>query len=190
VNGARQLARDFIAPLMINGTRVLDVCCGDRWVEKEFTKILGNSGHYEGMDKKDHDDLTIEFEKWPTSITDCDTTGDDEDGWDLILSIYGLQHLLAEEARVWTLLRRIARPTTRFAYVGRPALMSWREMDRQDPLNAYSQAGFRGLALASGWSVLSWREFLYSSDGYDEAKDLHVTNGNPNAFAALMEPLE
>ncbi len=171
MNGARRLARDFIAPMMRLGLRVLDICGGDEWVWKEFPEI-----HYENLDGRAGTDLV-------------------RDPWyerailpDLILSIYGLQHLLAEEARVWTLLRRIAKPSTKFVYVGRYIVSARRETNREDPLNGYDCGSFGGLALASGWKVKRFDVFYYEGDVYriQDSECPYVGN----AFAAILEPLE
>jgi hypothetical protein len=183
MHGARRLARDYIAEAILRippgRIRVLDVACGDGWVNEEFPGT-----HYVGWDKKNGEDLVK---------MDCEVF----DGWvehgqspDLILSVYGICTLLGEEARVWTLLRRIAKPETKFVYVGRYMMVTGREMGRQDPINGYNEEGLRGLATASGWRVVDFKRFLYDGDSYAECTREHLTNGNPNAFAATMEPIQ
>lgn len=179
MHGARMLARDYIHPLITSPeTRVLDVCCGDKWVQREMPTC-----QYFGMDKTlGHDLVELDSEF-------CDGWQEDGQSPDLILSIYGLQHLLNEEARVWTLLRRIAKPTTKFVYVGRWSEHSGRETSRQDPLNSYSSEGLRGLASASGWKIVEFKTFLYSEHRYFELLPFGDTEW-PNAFAATLVPLE
>jgi hypothetical protein len=176
MTGARLLARDYIASMMKPGVRVLDVCCGDGWVVEEFRGL-----QYVGMDKKiGHpiQDLDAEF---------CRGWVESGNAPDFILSIYGLQHMLNEEAKAWTMLRRIAAPTTKFVYVGRPALFCRRETDREDPLNAYNHHGLMGLALASGWRVVDYKTGEYEADSFRWRTGLECFECN--AFAALMEPI-
>ena len=173
MTGARQFARDYIAPMMTPGIRVLDVCCGDKWVGLDLPGT-----HYVGWDKKTGEDLTK---------MDCEVF----DGWqkdgqspDLILSIYGLQHLLSEEARVWTLLRRISKPETRFLYIGSHRRIADRNFRRDDPCNRHSLGTLEGLALASGWKIEHFTRASYTADSYTLGD-----GGEENALAATLRPL-
>lgn len=180
MHGARKFARDYIAPLMVPGKRILDVACGDKWVCSEFN--LGLKDYY-GVDVKLNYDLR-EDTWWNHDF--CRSYGAD-----VFLSIYGICTLLGEEARVWTMLRRIAKPTTKFVYVGRYFRSSHREMGRQDPINGYNRASIEGLSMASGWRVVDFKTAEYDGESlklcppdYDSLMDV-----NPNAFAATMEPI-
>lgn len=173
MTGARRFARDYIAPLMRPGLRVLDVCCGDGWVFREWPEIL-----WRGDDRKRGRDLT----DWAQEKLALEVWKDLNP--DLIISVFGLQHLLSEEARVWTLLRRIAKPETKFVYVGRYRQIPCRETDREDPLNAYNSYAFDGIALASGWKVVDFKTAIYDGERYALTQ-----GGQMNAFAATLEPL-
>jgi hypothetical protein len=180
MHGARKIARDYIHPLITSPEiRLLDVACGDRWVQKELPTC-----NYVGWDKTSGEDLVK---------MDCEVF----DGWvdhgqapDLILSVYGICTLLGEEARVWTLLRRIAKPTTKFVYVGRHFRDNpHREMKRNDPINGYDCASLTGLALASGWKVTSFKAAWYDGEAYGFVANSTVALPESNAFAATMEPI-
>lgn len=171
MHGARKLAKDYIQQFSNPEAHVLDVCCGDCW---PGTSIRYST--YRGVDIKDGRDITKSDELDPQY---------NHLPPDLILSIYGLCALCNEEARVWTLLRRIAKPTTKFVYVGRYASPPRRESNRQDPINGYDLEALEGLALASGWIVMDFKRFIYDGDGYIPAGE-----GNANAFAATLEPIE
>jgi hypothetical protein len=179
VNGARSLAYDYIAVAIQNtpagkdGVRVImDVCCGDRWIQEKF-KLYGE---YVGLDLKYGCDLTKYDDINPAHPYLPD----------LIISCYGLQHLLNEEARVWTILRRIAKPTTKFVYIGRFAVEPGREMSRKDPLNAYNKSALEGLGIASGWRVSDFHRAKYEDSMYywEESDGFHA-----NAFVATLEPI-
>lgn len=170
MTGARKLARDYIARYLDRNKvmDVLDLCSGDGWTHTEF-----NFKNYQGLDITSGPDLRNE-KRLPHGP------------FDLILSIYGLQHLMADEAHVWALARRIATQATRFIYVGRYMDFPRREVGRADPLNGYDHAGLGGLALATGWLVAYFGAFTYAGDEYAHADRL---TGRPNAFAATLEPL-
>ncbi len=173
MTGARKFARDYIAqqlPAPGSG-RILDVCCGDRWVLSEFPQLYAEG--YVGLDLKDGFD--VRREGVLPGLGDVAPA--------LILSVYGLQHLLHEEARVWTLLRRIANADTRFIYVGRWYPSPRVEKERADPLNAHCLTGIGGLGLASGWETRKWALARYNENDYE------ITQQNPNAFAVTLEPI-
>lgn len=182
MTGARKLAFDYIQQFSNPNICVLDVCCGDAWAGSAIRYLT-----YSGLDIKDGRDLTREGPNAELQVQYNYLPPD------LILSIYGLQHLLSEEARCWTLLRRIAKPTTKFVYVGRfRHLNPGREMGRADPLNAHDWSTIRGLGLASGWKIADFRQFEYWEDGYKE----HFSSSDEfpidkmNAFACTLEPIE
>jgi hypothetical protein len=180
MHGARKLARDYIAPLAIPGAKVLDIACGDKWVNEEFPGL-----QYAGLDKKMGHDLVKLDDVF------CEGWRDVGHSPDLILSVYGICTLLGEEARVWTMMRRIADTSTKFVYVGRYMPVTGREMGRDDPINGYNEEGFRGLATASGWRVTQFLRAFYSEDGYYYISENHqAPDPAPNAFAATMEPIQ
>jgi hypothetical protein len=181
MTGARKLACDYIRPLIKSSPFiVIDVCCGDAWPKQEFGLDGKLGGHYIGLDVKDGADITTYDQLNP-----CFPYSPD-----LILSIYGLQHLLSEEARVWTLLRRIAKPETKFVYVGRYSSSPRREVDRQDPLNAHSIHSLEGLALSSGWRITEHETYRYDGDSY-RTDDYPIMGSrvDTNAFCATLEPI-
>lgn len=167
MTGARKIARDYIAPLIKEAHKVIDIACGDKWVGQEFHPPV-----YVGVDKIHGFDLTK---------ADFGTI----EPPDLILSVYGICTLLGEEARVWTLLRRLAKPTTKFVYVGRYFANPRRETGRQDPINGYNFESLEGLALASGWKIVDFKTWEYDGDSYRTP----MTQAECNAFAATLEPI-
>lgn len=175
MTGARKFARDYLAPILKPDERlVVDVCCGDRWVLQEWPNLL--VGKYVGLDVKDGFDVRREGV----------LPGLGEIAPSLILSIYGTQHLLHEEARVWTLLRRIANADTRFVYVGRYIKDGGREMNRNDPLNGYCHRSLAGLAIASGWKIARFLSVRYDETSYCDSYPFN----DENAFAATLEPIQ
>lgn len=176
--GARKFALGYIAPLMYGMPRILDVCSGDRWVKREFGYTHGDQ--YIALDLKDGYDVTKSEDLNPAGV---------DFPPDLIISIYGLQHLLGEEARVWTLLRRIAKPETKFVYVGRWRENYGREMNRQDPLNAHNLESIGALAFASGWKIATWAGGWYDGDRWGGSALSRVAVPEPNVFGVTLEPL-
>ena len=174
MTGARLLAADYIRPLMTKDAHVYDFGCGDAWVSEEFPHTFC----YHGFDVKSGGDFTSDRFWEETKWAKNDPT--------VILSIFALQHLLSEEARVWTLLRRIAKPETKFVYVGRYSIAVRREMNREDPMNCYSFSALEGLATASGWKVTDFKTWQYNDDSYRTP----IRVEECNAFAATLVPLE
>lgn len=161
---SRRIARDYIAPRISPDMRVLDVCCGDEWVYNEFRMLV-----YWGLDARTGTDLTVDG--WEQRFIEKGRRPD------LILSIYGLIELRTEEARIWTLLRRIAKPETKFVVTGNyasPAMVStWREK----PINFHDERSIAGLGVASGWKVEDFKVFQYVGEYPQETRVYCATLG-------------
>lgn len=180
MTGARQFARDFIAPFVNDPhARVLDVACGDQWLK---SLVYDRDHNYLGLDIKLGHDLRQD-DWWNSDFVRSF-------GPDFITTVYGIITLLGEEARVWTVLRRLAKPTTNFIHVGSYEKPARRWLDRGDPINRHDENSIKGLAFASGWRVDRFLLARYDGEEYYCISENHVDpNLPPNAFAALMSPI-
>lgn len=179
MNGARKFARDYVEKFAKPGTRLFDIACGDEWVKREFPDL-----DYLGVDITKGQDLTTQ-KAWEGDL------GVGGFAPDVIISIYGICTLLHEEARAWTMMRRIAKPYTRLIYVGRYKRNPGREMGRSDPINGYNRDAVVGLALASGWRVVDFKAAFYDGEFHKVLPPDYeiLMDANPNAFAATLEPI-
>jgi len=176
MHGSRQLALDFIKPYLKPGLRVLDVCCGGAWLMEH---VHAAGGVYFGIDKR---------------AKNCEVTERHDvtqipwivGQFDLAISVYGMQHLLGDEAIAWREARRHAK---RMIVVARYDVETKREMNREDPLNGYSHSSLSGLALATGWSVKEFKGVTYNENGYySPPNENHLRT--LNAFVAYLEEIE
>lgn len=197
MNGARQLARDFIQPRLTRGDDVLDVCCGDCWLKPVVERA---EAHWWGVDlqqppssiygsapRSHHTgplDVTARGRFHAMNLLHIHRGFFPASQFDVIASVWGLQHLLGGEANVWNALRAAVKPHGSFLYVGRYADFPGRETGRQDPLNGYSLHALQGLALATGWELRTISLYQYEGDHY-ELRD----NGPCNAFTAELGPI-
>ena len=181
MNGARQLVRDEIIPLISRGDRVLDICCGDCWL-REY--VIDRGAYWQGID----------VQKAPAGVSGHHQANvaelhlADLGKHELVVSSWGLQHLMGEEALGWLVAAKCLAPDGRFVYIGRWMADAGRELRPIDPLNAYSIPSLRGLALACGLVITSWRTYQYEGENYIEAP---VTSEiRPNALVAIMEHIQ
>lgn len=86
--------------------------------------------------------------------------------FDAAIAIHALQHLMRNEPRAWRELARIIPLDGQLLVVQRHALVDGQDTARNDPLNAYSVAGFHRLAETTGWRVEAHDLCAYSSDTY------------------------
>lgn len=184
MNGARKLVKDFVMPFIQHGYRVLDVCCGDAWLKEH---VLEAGALWSGIDKTS---TTSE----PKSIHLADLG--DVATWELLLNIFpnqhvvvsswGLQHLLGEEALGWSLVHRLLAPRGLFLYVGRWFEYASREMGRGDPLNGHSVMSISALAMTTGFEVIDTRIYRYHDSGYESVSPCH----SANALCVAMRKLQ
>lgn len=179
MNGARRIALNFIEPHLHRADvkSVLDLCCGDCWLRdhviragKAWNGVDARKTPVHGMIQMD---MAIEpgARRLPRDF-------------DLIVSVYGTQHMLNREANAWLLAREVIKSDGAMLIVARQYQSSRREMGRQDPLNGYSWEGLRGLALATGFQIAQFDTYRYQGNDYwPEAED------NANAFCAVLKPI-
>jgi predicted O-methyltransferase YrrM len=174
MHGARQLAVDrLLLELGPDKKKILDVCSGD----SEIAGFLEAAGHTV---------VSVDFDetRGPKLVRDVSVT---PWSWaklrefDAVVSVYGIQVILGDEAAIWREIRRVLKPFGRFHILGRFAgAGASLEMDRADPLRPDNMYSLKALGFASGLHLTNLNTYLYSPEGYK------LEDKNPNAFYACF----
>lgn len=171
MTGARAFAWSHVKPWMVAGCCVIDIGCGDpgnQWIRREVEPL----GEYLGVDK--HTGFDGGDEAAWRAIP--------KRPWSLAVSCWALCCWKEDEGFALTMIRRhVALPTTPLLIIGRHYPRSTYEDKRADPLNGYSEEGWRSLAMATGWEVVSWIPGWYELDRWG-----HDPRPKMNCFASLL----
>lgn len=161
----RRIALEVILELAEPGMRVLDLGAGESplarllterdcsvlAVDQDYQKVeaaRGKAGYRIG-----HIDMA---DPWSWSALE-----DLDDPFDLVVSMYAVQHVIGREALVWPFVADALKLGGRFIYCGRyrPDAPIF-EMERDDPLMGHNHITLKTLAFASGlkpeWMRVDW----------------------------------
>ena len=180
VHPARALAEKYILERIKPGESVLDLCCGDGWlteqlrargcqvvaVDRDLGRLRRIAGDYVRV-------FDLGARVWDFT----------EDRFDVVVSVYGIQHMLRRECVAWGQFYDILKPEGTVIMVGRHQYgVPQREIGRADPLNPSNLVTLTAMGLASGLQVLDFETF-----GYDAEKGWWPEHPRQaNAFCATL----
>lgn len=172
MNGARKIALDAVNGVIQDGDIVLDVCCGDGWLR---SLVNEHNGRWIGIDIKAGQGIIADLSRMSPLVS----------GVNLAVSAWGLQHLCDREAFAWMTVHDCMADGGLFLYIGRYSQACIREVDRDDPLNGYSEGGIDGLAIATGFMIEALDLYQYERDRVLECNDRELRH-RANTIVARM----
>lgn len=185
MNGARRLVYDHALRYARDGMRVLDAATGDGWLARE----LCGRCHVVAVDADPRRcPADPDFERHAIDLAQFGSV-DRLGTFDVVFSIYTLQHLLCREAIGWANLRGCVTMNGRMVVAGRAAAREYIEGSRADQLNGHTAAGVEGLALASGWCVVDMKLFTYSTNDSAYEQVGGFSGSDCGAYLAVCEPI-
>ncbi len=190
MSGAHRAAYDFLLSRISDNETVLDLGAGGAplagWLAEKGCRVYA-------LDK-DQDSLMAALRKAGGTYQPIVADATDLAFWsdyqatraplfDLVLSVFAIQHMLGRQAFVWSRVTQLLRHGGRFIFAGRnhknaPCL----ESDRADPLVADNVLTLMTLAMNSGLEVLETAHYRYESDFYRKTSD----QSSANLIVALM----
>lgn len=181
MNGARQLAHKALSESVRPGDRVIDVCCGDCWARQRVIEI---GAEWHGVDNRRPPASVPYFRQADLAQWSSWSNAWGSQHFDVAVTLWGMQHLMGREAVAWVGVHQVLRQGGPFVYVGRHRTHPTRETNRQDPLNGYDHRGVTALAIATGFDVVRFETFQYTSDAFSQCGEEQA-----NAFIAMMRRL-
>ncbi len=180
---SREAARDYVLGHAAPGSRILDIGAG----ESPFAEALLERGCSILAVDRDEERLLEGWHRVGKRIAII--PGDVRSialpaGFNLVLAIYSLQHMISYEPAVWVRIREKLAPGASMIYCGRYRKESpCYEGDRGDPLISNNESTLAHLAMLTGFRVADFRRYRYLGNEFSADADRE----RANMFGSVLE---